>query len=79
MIERGYDRRHRHLWSATRWETFNIMASFAGGDSMKKSGLNGPTDLIQFPWENQHISLPTEEEQEDLKNLMNNVKMPIRK
>lgn len=79
VIERGYDRRHRHLWSATRWETFYMMSAFAGGDAMKQSGLNYPTDLIQFPWERDNPSLPTEEEQEDLKNMMNNIKMPVRK
>lgn len=56
-----------------------MMSAFAGGDQMKQNGLNYPTDLIQFPWERDNPSLPTEEEQEDLKNMMNNIKMPVRK
>jgi len=55
------------------------MSAFAGSDAMKKNGINDPTDLLHFPWEISSTTLPTEEEQEDLKDLMNNVKMPIRK
>ena len=79
MIERGYDRRYSHTWSATRWETFYLMSAFAGSDAMKKNGINDPTDLLHLPWEISSTTLPTIEEQEDLKDLMNNVKMPIRK
>ena len=50
-IIRGYNRRARNLWSATRWQTYNIMASFCGGDNLSKNGLHSPKDLLPFPWE----------------------------
>jgi hypothetical protein len=51
QIERGYERRQRHRWSATRWQTFCLMNAFAGGDAMKKNGIHTPQDLIHFPWD----------------------------
>lgn len=51
QIERGYERRQRHRWSATRWQTFCLMNAFAGGDAMKKNGIHTPQDLIRFPWD----------------------------
>lgn len=48
-ILRGYNRRHRNLWSATRWQTYNLMCVSMA--DIKKAGINRPTDLIQFPWE----------------------------
>lgn len=50
-IIRGYNRRYRNMWSATRWQTYNIMASFCGGDNLSKNGLHSPKDLLPFPWE----------------------------
>ena len=50
-IIRGHNRRHRDLWSASRWSTYNIMLSFCGSDALKKSGINGPADLIKLPWD----------------------------
>ena len=50
-IIRGYNRRHRDLWSSTRWQTYNIMASFVGGDKLSEKGINSPKDLIKFPWD----------------------------
>ena len=65
-IIRGYNRRHRDLWSASRWSTYNIMLSFCGSDALKKSGINGPTDLIKLPWD----TVQTEEiSQQDIDEL----------
>jgi len=50
-IVRGYNRRYRNMWSATRWETYNIMSAQAGTEALKKAGVYKPTDLIKFPWE----------------------------
>lgn len=50
-IVRGYNRRHRHLWSATRWQTYNLMSAQAGSEALRKAGIYKPTDLIKFPWE----------------------------
>ena len=51
MIHRGYDRRQRYMWSATRWQTYNIMASFSGKQALQDAGIRTITDLIRFPWE----------------------------
>ena len=50
-IDEGYDARHRQLWSATRWQTFQIMGAIAGRTAMNESGIYNPTDLIRFFWE----------------------------
>lgn len=50
-IIRGYNRRQRDLWSATRWQTYNLMASFVGGDKLSEHGINSPKDLLKFPWD----------------------------
>ena len=68
QIERGYERRHRHEWSIARWQTFNLMGAFCGGDAMKKAGIHNPPDLIRFLWDSDgdtsSFSLPTHEEQQ---------------
>ena len=51
LIERGYNRRHRHEWAIARWQTYNIMTAQVGGEAMKKAGIRNPIDLIHFPWE----------------------------
>lgn len=67
LILRGYEQRHRHLWSATRWQTFYLMSAQVGSDGMRKANLNRPTDLIQFPWERDTPGdLPTEEEAQQM-------------
>lgn len=48
---RGYEKRHRHLWSSTRWSTFQLMRAQAGDDAMQKAGIYTPRDLMPFPWE----------------------------
>lgn len=63
----GYNRRHRDAWSMTRWQTYNLMAAQCGGDNLKKSGINNPTDLIQFPWEK--LDTPPETSQADIDEL----------
>ena len=62
-ILRGYNRRERGMWSATRWQTYYLM-SVSMAD-LKKAGINGPTDLIKFPWEKETADttdLPSDEE-----------------
>ena len=49
LISRGYENRKRDLWSATRWQTYNLMlVSMA---DIKKAGINSPKDLMQLPWD----------------------------
>lgn len=68
LISRGYDRRNRHLWSATRWETFHLMMAFVGSNKLAESGIFDQKDLITFPWEKkQEETKPmTEEDRKDL-------------
>jgi hypothetical protein len=51
LIERGYNARNRHLWSATRWQTYYTMMSTIGSDGMRKAVITAPKDLMEFPWE----------------------------
>lgn len=73
-IIRGYNRRNRDIWSASRWQTYHVMMSLCGSEAMKKAGIYKPTDLITFPWENVVIDDLTDEEklelQEEMKNIM---------
>ena len=48
-IIRGYNRRERGMWSATRWQTYYLMS--VSMVDLKKAGINKPTDLMKFPWE----------------------------
>lgn len=51
MIERGYERRHRHLWSSARWQTYRLMEVQIGTEGMRKANLDSPKDLLPFPWD----------------------------
>ena len=53
MIQRGYDRRHRYVWAATRWQTYNLMSAQVGTKALQEAGIFNITDLIRFPWEEQ--------------------------
>lgn len=68
-VIRGYNRRHRHLWSVTRWHAFNIMSAIPYTD-LQKAGITKPTDLIKFPWEMEPSAPITDEEAEELKREM---------
>lgn len=74
-IIRGYYRRNRDLWSATRWQTFNLMCCSMA--DLKSAGIYKPTDLITFPWEEEQTAdgtpmadLPDLKEQERLRRIM---------
>ena len=69
QIERGYERRHRHAWSIGRWQTFHLMAAFCGGDNLRKSGINGPSDLLKFPWDTDEQEQPPEVTDDVVKEL----------
>lgn len=63
----GYNRRHRDIWSATRWQTYNLMAAQVGGKELAKNGINSATDLLPLPWDTKAANkLPTEEEVADM-------------
>jgi hypothetical protein len=57
-IIRGYNRRHRDLWSATRWQTYNLMAAQVGGKQLSENGINSVHDLLPLPWDNKNHNEP---------------------
>lgn len=73
-IIQGYYRRNRDMWSSTRWSTYQVMAAQVGSDGLRKAHINSPKDLMPFPWEDEDndIDMLTEEDVEELKELMNN-------
>lgn len=77
-IIRGYNNRHRHIWSATRWQTYNLMQAFCGSDNLKKSGIYNPTDLIRFPWDDDKKPSITESEAAELKAELDAINAEIR-
>lgn len=76
-IYRGYRNRYRDMWSAIRWQTFNIMGSMPYVD-MRKGGLFQPSDLIKFPWDKESAQvkepgMPTEEEKEEINVILQKI------
>ena len=62
------------MWSAHRWQAFQIMRAQVGDDSLKKAGIHKPTDLLQFPWEKE-VKIGqsiTEEEAAEMQREMEN-------
>ena len=53
-IIRGYNRRHRDLWSSQRWSTYNIICAFVGSKELRDNGINNPTDLLHLPWDSEN-------------------------
>lgn len=63
LIVRGYFRKSREMWSATRWQTYNLMAAQVGGKQLSENGINSVHDLLPLPWDNDnHSDLPTPDE-----------------
>ena len=67
LIQRGYMARSRNMWSATRWQTYYLMSSFVGSDGMRKSNINSPKDLLEFPWEKDAPPPLTDDEVEEIR------------
>lgn len=77
-VIRGYRRRRRDLWSATRWHAITILQAMPYFD-LKKAGIHNPTDLILFPWDNigdnieepaSNGDMPTRKDIEKLRRMM---------
>lgn len=72
LIVRGYFRKSREMWSATRWQTYNLMCVSMA--DLKKVGIYRPTDLIRFPWEKDlpeaGATGPTKAEVEEMRRIM---------
>lgn len=64
LIERGYERRKRDIWSSARWSTYYVMTAFVGSKGMADSGIYAPKDLIKFPWEKEVAVISNEERDE---------------
>ena len=79
LIERGYDRRHSHLWSTTRWETYHLMCAFVGGDKLAEKGIYKPQDLIKFPWDGEAAPPITDEERKELQDEMAAINAGLKK
>ena len=65
-IIRGYNRRHRDLWSSTRWQAYQIMRAFAGDDGLAEAHIHGPGDLLKLPWDSKQAPPITQEEADEL-------------
>ena len=50
-ILRGYNKRNRDMWSATRWQTYQILGAVCGSDNLHENGIYTAKDLLSFPWE----------------------------
>ena len=73
VILRGYNARKRDLWSATRWQTYNLMASFSGSKSLANAGIRSPKDLLEFPWEQERQPEVSQEDVDELRSLISNI------
>lgn len=65
-IIRGYNRRHRDLWSSARWSTYSMMRAFAGDDKLAEAGIHGPGDILKLPWDKTPLPPISQEEKEEL-------------
>ena len=70
-IIKGYNRRRRDLWSATRWQTYNLMCVSTA--DLNKAGIYKQTDLIKFPWDKEQNVKITNEDVEAMKAELNEI------
>ena len=71
QIERGYERRNRHIWSISRWQTYMLMS--VSMVDLKKAGIYKPTDILKFPWDDNDEeagNLPDDNEIARLRQMM---------
>ena len=73
LISRGYENRKRDLWSATRWQTFQLM--WCSMADLKGAGIHGPQDLLKLPWDKSESEIseskmPDKAEADRLRNIM---------
>lgn len=75
-IRLGYARRAKDLWSAVRWQTFNLMCAQVGGKELNKGGVYNPADLLPLPWDvkdTHQTEIITEEDEKRLQQEMANM------
>ena len=72
-IVQGYQARSRNMWSAIRWQTYQIMRTQAGDKEMRKNRIFNPQDLLKFPWDDPKAAQPlSDSDREELQGLMDN-------
>lgn len=54
------------MWSAVRWQTYNLMAAQVGSKALNEAGIYKPTDLIQFPWDKEPTVPLSDEERDEM-------------
>ena len=57
------------MWSAFRWHAYNIMAAMPYVD-LRQHGIHRPTDLLKFPWDDDARDLPSDDEIEELNQML---------
>ena len=67
LIIRGYRRRQRTFCDMTRWQTY---ISLMPHSKLRENGIMSATDLIKFPWDEDNEEIISDEEAEDLANLI---------
>ena len=67
LIIRGYRRRQRIFCDMVRWQTYITLMPQA---DLPKNGIMSATDLIKFPWDEDTGDIISEEDVEDLTNLI---------
>lgn len=65
-IVKGYRKRAHTQWESTRWQTFCILCSLG-------AKLSSPRDLLTFPWEMRVADDISQDEAEQLQELMKNI------
>ena len=65
------------MWSATRWQTYNLMQAFCGNKAMNEAGIYKVTDLMKFPWDTKPVTPITKEEKDELIAEMNAINSQI--
>ena len=65
-IVRGYRKRARTTWEATRWQTYLILRAMG-------AKLRSEQELQIFPWEKEAETEITHEEADEMRELMENI------
>ena len=60
-IIQGYQRRHRDLWNAFRWQTHMLMRVQVGDKELHKNNIHKSEDLITFPWDDARQTVSEED------------------
>ena len=73
LIIEGYANRSKNLWSATRWQTYQLLCTNPYVD-LRKNGINEAADILNLPWDEEKTSNVTDEEIEDMQNMLSTLR-----